>query len=231
MWAAETFNMMQELCDIYGPNAAVYLSQDDKSSVHIGVIAAKRQSAMLMNMRCRVRLPDHDFSVGSRHLLCPSVLAHCHSDPTTGKVGYTGNTYIGIRSSKHNNSTAYTHHQDLLKFKEDNPSIFNTETGEAKPILVKGVDGGPDENPRFDKNIIMGCKTFQVRDSCTFVSCYTNIVMGQRCNEIESWGQMHGTLWCSMWCFTLHLIIKIYWQTLHVMFQRGYLPDHKSSLY
>ena len=26
---------------------------------------------------------------------------------------------------------------------------------------LKGVDGGPDENPRFEKNIIMGCKTFR----------------------------------------------------------------------
>ena len=117
---------------------------------------------MLMNMQCRVRLPDHDFSVGSRHLLCPSVIAHCKFDQTTNKVGYTGETYIGIRSSKHNNSTAFTHHQDLKRFKELSPDIFNTETGETKPILVKGVDGGPDENPRFDKNIIMGCKTFQV---------------------------------------------------------------------
>ena len=29
-----------------------------------------------------------------------------------------------------------------------------------KPILVKSVDGGPDENPRFYNNIVMGCKTF-----------------------------------------------------------------------
>ena len=161
-WAAETFNMMQELCEIYGPEASVYISQDDKSAVHIGVIAAKRQSAMLMNMKCRVRLPDHDFSVGSRHLLCPSVLAHCKPDSSTGKIGYSGTTYVGIRSSKHNNSTAFTHHEDLKRFIELNPDIFTTEKGGIKPILVKGVDGGHDENPRFEKNIIMGCKTFKV---------------------------------------------------------------------
>ena len=55
MWAAETFGMMAEICQIYGPGASTYISQDDKSSVHIGVIAAKKQSAMLMNMRCRMR--------------------------------------------------------------------------------------------------------------------------------------------------------------------------------
>lgn len=141
------------------------LSQDDKSSVHIGVVAAKKQSTMLMNMQARVRLPDHDFSVGSRHLLCPSVIAHCQPDPQTGKIGYSGKTYVAIRSSKHNSSTAFTHHVDLLKFKDENPDIFVTDGGQVKPILVKGVDGGPDENPRFDKNINMGCKTFQVQQN------------------------------------------------------------------
>ena len=166
MFAAETFGMMDHMCEMFGPKSSTYLSQDDKSSVHIGVIAAKRQSAMIMNMRCRVRLPDHDFSVGPRHLLCPSVIAHCQHDPNTGKIGYTGKTYVAVRSSKHNNSTAFTHHDDLKHFVSQNPDIFNTETGEVKPILVKGVDGGPDENPRFDKNITMGCKTFQVCNNC-----------------------------------------------------------------
>jgi hypothetical protein len=31
-----------------------------------------------------------------------------------------------------------------------------------KSILVKGVDGGPDENPRFYNNILMAIKSFQV---------------------------------------------------------------------
>ena len=43
------------------------------------------------------------------------------------------------------------------------PEVFlmkGSET-EVKPILVKSVDGGPDENPRFFNNIVMGCKTFK----------------------------------------------------------------------
>ena len=28
-------------------------------------------------------------------------------------------------------------------------------------LIYKGTDGGPDENPRYEKNIMMGCKTFQ----------------------------------------------------------------------
>ena len=31
-----------------------------------------------------------------------------------------------------------------------------------KSILIKSVDGGPDENPRFQKNKLMLLKTFQV---------------------------------------------------------------------
>ena len=31
-----------------------------------------------------------------------------------------------------------------------------------KSILVKGVDGGPDENPRFYNNMVMAIKSFQV---------------------------------------------------------------------
>ena len=69
----------------------------------------------------------------------------------------------GVRSLKHNNSSAYSHHQDLLRVIDVFPDVFKTESGEIKPVLIKGVDGGPDENPRFDKNISMGCKTLQVK--------------------------------------------------------------------
>ena len=52
-----------------------------------------------------------DFAVGNRHLLCPSVVAVNKIDGS-GHVGYSGETYIGIRSQKHNNSSAFSHHQD-----------------------------------------------------------------------------------------------------------------------
>ena len=57
---------------------------------------------------------------------------------------------------------AFSHNEDLETFVKLKPDIFLTEGSEteAKPILVKSVDGGPDENPRFCNNIVMGCKTF-----------------------------------------------------------------------
>ena len=39
------------------------------------------------------------------------------------------------------------------------PDAFCVD-GNVKPVLIKGVDGGPDENPRFDKTINMAVKTF-----------------------------------------------------------------------
>ena len=74
MFAAESFKAVDDIARFLGSGAAVYISQDDKSSVPLGVVAAKRQSAILMNMRVRLRLPDHDFKVGSRHLLTPVIL-------------------------------------------------------------------------------------------------------------------------------------------------------------
>ena len=98
-----------------------------------------------MNMPCRIRLPDHDFAVGNRHLLCPSVVAVNKIDGC-GHVGYSGETYIGIRSQKHNNSSAFSHHQDLQRVAELFPEALKDDDGETLPILIIGTDGGPDEN-------------------------------------------------------------------------------------
>lgn len=158
IFAAETSKATDAIAAYLGPAAVIYESQDDKSSVPIGRTAAKKQAPLLMSMRVRVRLPDHDFVVGSRHLLVPSVIAHCRIDPGQG-VTYTGETYIAVRSSKHNNSSAFSHQQDQLRMKEMMPELFA-----GKSVLIKGVDGGPDENPRFQNNQLMAIKTFQVID-------------------------------------------------------------------
>ena len=54
---------------------------------------------MLMKMSARVRLPGHDFAVGSRHLLVPSVVG-INRINEGGKVGYSGETYVAVRSQK-----------------------------------------------------------------------------------------------------------------------------------
>ena len=108
-----------------------------------------------MHMEYRVRLPDHDWVVGSRHKLIPSVYAGIHiiSKSPIGQpdaVSYSGPTNIAIRSGKHSSSTATTHVIDferLLKL-ENFESMLHTSSGEVKPVLVNFVDGDLDENPR-----------------------------------------------------------------------------------
>lgn len=70
-------------------------------------------------------------------------------------VTYSGPTYIAIRSGKHNSSTALTHANDFDELLELNifEKLCKTETGSIKPIVIISVDGGPDENPRYDKVI------------------------------------------------------------------------------
>ena len=169
LFAAESYNRAFSIAEIIGPHSAIALSVDDKSSVHIGTTAAKEQRPMLMNMSARVRLPDHDFAVGSRHLLVPSVVG-INRINERGQVGYSGETYVAVRSQKHNNSSAYTHHEDLLKVVELFPDAFKTEDGRVKPVMIKGTDGGPDENPRFVKNQLMNIKAFKVlhQNKCHF---------------------------------------------------------------
>ena len=91
---------------------------------------------MLMNMPCRIRLPDHDFAVGNRHLLCPSVVAVNKIDGS-GHVGYSGETYIGIRSQKHNNSSTFSHHQDLQRVAELFPEALKDDDDNMGSKLMK----------------------------------------------------------------------------------------------
>jgi len=70
-------------------------------------------------------------------------------------VGYSGPTFAAVRSGKHCSSTALSHGRDiehLLTLKEFD-KLTKTESGEIKPVWFTTVDGGPDENPRFQKTI------------------------------------------------------------------------------
>ena len=55
-----------------------------------------------MNMPCRIRLPDHDFAVGNRHLLCPSVVAVNKIDGSGNDVGYSGEVKHTLASEVRN---------------------------------------------------------------------------------------------------------------------------------
>ncbi|XP_049318606.1 uncharacterized protein LOC125780364 isoform X2 [Bactrocera dorsalis] len=152
-----TIRSLESLASLLGPQQVFVLSQDDKARVPIGLPAVKSQSPLLMHMEYRILLPDHDWVVAERHKLIPSVYAGVNVEPNNfGKeeaVGYSGPTYISIRSGKHASSTANTHAYDfesLLSQPSFKP-LMMAESNTVKPVIIIFVDGGPDENPRYRK--------------------------------------------------------------------------------
>ncbi|KAJ8682383.1 hypothetical protein QAD02_018175 [Eretmocerus hayati] len=113
---------VQQIISTLGPKQVIVVSQDDKSKIHLFLAAAKLQAPILMHMEYKVTLPDHEFVVASRHKLIPSVYAIIKiEDDTIGdpkSVGYSGPTYIAIRSAKHSSSTAATHAFDFERLVE-----------------------------------------------------------------------------------------------------------------
>lgn len=109
-----------------------------------------------MHLDYRVRLPDHDWVVAEKHKLIPSVYAFITiqakkiGDPRA--VTYSGPTYITIRSGKHSSSTARSHAKDFQMLMENDnfASYCKRPDFTFKPIVMITVDGGPDENPRFE---------------------------------------------------------------------------------
>lgn len=171
-----TINALDELASLLGPAEVAKLSIDDKARVPLGIAAATSQSPLLMHMEYRVRLPDHDWAVADRHKLIPSVYAGIAiKDNAFGDrsgVTYSGPTYVAIRSGKHSKSTAYSHARDFDHLYElDSFGAFlKTSNGDSKPVLIISVDGGPDENPRFQKNIEIAIHNFLTRKlDCLFI--------------------------------------------------------------
>jgi hypothetical protein len=108
----------------------------------MGLTACNKQSPLLMYVEYQIHLPDHDWVVAERHKLIPSVYAAIKVDPNQfGKgtaVGYSGPTYIAIRSGKHDSSTASSHAFDfktllnLDEFKE----FVRTPGNDVRPVVI-----------------------------------------------------------------------------------------------
>ncbi|XP_055543502.1 uncharacterized protein LOC129729044 [Wyeomyia smithii] len=161
-----TIRALEELSSILGPNEVGIISQDDKARVAVGLTAANKQSPILMHVEYRIKLPEHDWIVANKHKLIPSVYAgieiKLNGLGRPEAVGYSGPTYVAIRSGKHSSSTAFSHALDfkrLLTLKAFD-SILKID-GLVKPVLVFTVDGGPDENPRYRKVIQIAIHHFK----------------------------------------------------------------------
>ncbi|CAB0045222.1 unnamed protein product, partial [Trichogramma brassicae] len=133
----------------------------DKARVKIGLTAANKQSSRLMHLDYRVKLPDHDWVIASKHTLIPSVYAGIqikqNSSGSPENVTYSGPTYVAIRSGKHSSSTAASHSNDIRKLYEleSFKPIMYDHDNQIKPVLVISVDGGPDENPSHHLGRVM----------------------------------------------------------------------------
>ena len=149
-------------------------SQDDKEKVPIGLTAANKQAPMLMHIEYQVKLPDHDFVLAAKHKLIPSVIGDMkvvkRKDLTNDAITYSGATYIGIRSAKHSGSSAYAHLQEMNRVRSlpEFASSFQTDKQEEKKVMIVTVDGGPDENPRYEKTINCSIKYFVEHDLDAF---------------------------------------------------------------
>ncbi|GBN47502.1 hypothetical protein AVEN_105901-1 [Araneus ventricosus] len=133
---------LEELSSFLGPLVVCFISQDDKARVPIGLTAANKQSPLIMHVYARIDIQKHELG-------------------RIEAVGYSDPTYVVIRSGKHTTSTAYSHGLDferLLELPEfDKITKFDNA---VKPVVVFVVDGGPNENPRYQKTIQVGVHHF-----------------------------------------------------------------------
>lgn len=146
------------MASLLGSNEVAFLSQDDKARVVIGLAAATKQSPILMHVEYKITLPDHDWVVANKHKLIPSVYAGIDIKRNglgrPDAVGYSGPTYVAIRSGKHASSTAFSHAIDMNRLMEiDAFDSTLKHNGFVEPVMILVVDGRPDENPRYKKVI------------------------------------------------------------------------------
>jgi len=169
-FARATIVNMEEVASVLGAKEVCFLSQDDKARVPLGITAANKQAPLLMHMDYKVTLPDHDWVVAGGHKLIPSVYAGI--EIKSGEMGsckavtYSGPTFVAVRSGKHASSTALSHARDFNRLLnvDEFSSMMKTDAGHVKPVFMITVDGGPDENPRYDKVICVAIHHFLEHD-------------------------------------------------------------------
>ena len=80
-------------------------------------------------MEYQVTLPDHDYVVGSKHMLIPSIISDLtvakSKGPSNASVSYSGPTLIAIRSTKNSGSSAFRHLRDISRVRSL-PEITDT---------------------------------------------------------------------------------------------------------
>ena len=141
-------------------------------------------------MEYQVTFPDHDFVMAPKHKLMPSVIGDMKlvksKDLTNDTATYSGATKIGIRSAKHSASPAFAHFQDMMRVRSlpEFATSFQTDRHEEKKVMFVTADGGPDENPRYEKTINRSVKYFVENDLDAFFLA-VNAPGNSRFNRVE----------------------------------------------
>ena len=106
-----------------------------------------------MHIEYKVRLPDHNFVVGPRHTLIPSVYG-VWKIKENNELSYSRNTFIRIRSGKLDSSSTHAHAYDMKE-------PFHSSNLPERPILVLSTDGWQDEAPRYPKPLATAIYLFK----------------------------------------------------------------------
>ena len=107
---------MEELPGLLVPGDVTFHSQDDKAEVPIGHRAASKEAPLLMYMKYKVTLLDHNYVIAPQHKLILSVISDtCVQEKNfSGDVlTYSGPTYCAIQSAKHSGASVYHHLQGM----------------------------------------------------------------------------------------------------------------------
>ncbi|CAG8791896.1 5087_t:CDS:2, partial [Gigaspora margarita] len=144
---------VKTLAEVFVDNAII-ISQDDKAKVSLDVLAVGRTFKTIQTINEPVSVADYDFSVGSKMKLIPSIyliidLVNSNNSFCLSQLA------IFFRPKYFVGTMLLTHMSDLESI------IFNQQfaiaimkENKVKPVWVLLVDGEPDENPKYMKNII-----------------------------------------------------------------------------
>ena len=202
MYTKSFFDDMMSISELLGGDAVTFMLNDDKAHFALGLAAAPLQSPILMHLDYHVHLPDHDFVIRQKHKLIPSVYGVCEAS-TNGKVTYWGDTFILIRTVKHDTSSAYTHAYDGRE-------LFTSKLIERKPVLILVTDGATDEAMRFPKTLNTAVDLFKMLNLDTFI---------------------HGVTTAGLWAFSLveHRMAPLSQDLAGIILPRNHFGDHMDS--
>ena len=127
----------KEVAVFFGPKLVSFIGQNDKAHVPIGINAGNKQAPLLMSLKYKVQLPDHDFTIASKHKLIPMVIGpHEIQDtpvPDRTALKYSERTVIQVKSLKHTPSDASIQikaHDSILRSEKcaklmvESPNLF-----------------------------------------------------------------------------------------------------------